>query len=75
VSIAKYWLCKHATMEELLEKKHVAIEELLQVVFSMRSAPKTVYRRPNQSCSQWLVVEISSEAACSYYLPMVASRG
>jgi hypothetical protein len=37
VSIAKYWLCKHATVDELLEKKHAAIEQLLEAIFSMRS--------------------------------------
>jgi hypothetical protein len=47
-AFAKQWLCNHVsvatytdeTLEELLEKKQTRIEELLEAVFSMRSAPR-----------------------------------
>jgi hypothetical protein len=46
-------------VEELLEKKHATIEELLEVVFSMWFA-LWLYTR------QWLAVDIESESAGSH---------
>jgi hypothetical protein len=52
--VARQWLCNHvaateadATVNGLLEKKHMLVEELLEAVFIMQSAPRLYTRDQN----------------------------